>query len=112
MFERIRQRLIEARGAIEFYRGRMTDRLIPYYIAVVPTYRVLLVDEAAFAREFGPLWVLKTSHDKDCVGRLLYLIKDVIGGSFLIPTLIVVVGVELMRHHWHIDEHMGESSSF
>ena len=112
MFERIRQRLIEERGEIEFHRRLMTDVLIPYYIAAVPTY-VLLVDEAAFAREFGPLWVLKTSHDKDCVGRLLYfLTKDVIGGSFLIPTLIVVVGVELMRHHWHIDEHMGESSSF
>ena len=98
MFERIRQRLIEERGEIEFHRGLLTDVLIPYYIAAVPTY-ILLVDEAAFAREFGLLWVLKTSHDKDCVGRLLYLIKDVIGGSFLIPTLIVVVGVELMRHH-------------
>ena len=82
--------------------------LIPYYIVAVPT-NVLLVDEAAFARQVVPLWLLKTSYDKDCVGRFLYFqIKDTIRGEFLIPTLITVVGVELMRHHWHIDEHMGD----
>ena len=68
MFERIRQRLIEERGEIEFHRRLMTDVLIPYYIAAVPTY-VLLADEAAFVCQFGPLWILKTSHDKDYVGR-------------------------------------------
>jgi hypothetical protein len=38
--------------------------------------------------------------------------KDVISGPIFITTLIAVTGVELMRHHWHIDERMGESSSF
>jgi hypothetical protein len=38
--------------------------------------------------------------------------KDVISGPIFITTLIAVTGVELMRHHWHIDERMGGSSSF
>ena len=50
MFERIRQRLIRGRREIEIHRGLLRHvliPLIPYYIAGLPTY-VLLVADAGF----------------------------------------------------------------
>jgi hypothetical protein len=118
MFERIRQRLIQERREIEIHRGLLREVLIPlvpYYVAGLPTY-VLLVVDAGLDDRFGPWWVLKISHSENWITRVLYshyfLMKDVISGPIFITTLIAVIGMELMRHHWRIDERMGESSSF